>query len=227
MEALESFFYYKKLNYKQKQEFARRVHHFLRTKKFIEQNISLNESMKVWIAATAVKISFGLNPVLYNRFKIIIVYPDAYYSPLGQNIHLGEVSPKLGIIKLSWHHFVEGYMDFGDGRNLGIHEMAHALKFENLINNGQSNFFPKKILQKWILQVNEAFEVWNSAQKNGVELESPIRAYGYSNHFEFFSVCMELFFECPAVFYKAHPNLYQTLSELLKQDPLRGIFQIK
>lgn len=45
---------------------------------------------------------------------------------------------------ISWRCFVEGLLDENDGVNLGIHEIAHALKLANQIDtDGEKEFEPQ------------------------------------------------------------------------------------
>ena len=41
----------------------------------------------------------------------------------------------------SWRDFLEEYLDPSDSRNVGLHEMAHALRWENMIKNVEYGFF--------------------------------------------------------------------------------------
>lgn len=44
--------------------------------------------------------------------------------------------------------------------------------------------------------------------------------YGAANFDEFWAVCVETFFEKPAEFQQVMPELYESLSGLLNQNPL-------
>jgi len=44
---------------------------------------------------------------------------------------------------------VHGYLDQKDGINLGLHEMAHALRLENIIFNEEVDFFEHAVLDEW------------------------------------------------------------------------------
>ncbi len=210
---LEQFAYYKLLSTDKKIAFARRVNWFIKRKQFHGVEIEISEEIKVLIAATATKISFGFGPILFKRFKQIVIYQEAYYSNITKNYHLGEVRPHSGVIKLSWPDFQHGYHDITDGRNLGVHELAHALKFENAINNGQSNFLNYRYLKLWN-------KIYATEAQLGISNQSVIRAYAYTNKFEFFASCLELFFELPEQLYAEKPHIYRCLRLLLKQDTI-------
>lgn len=215
---LNRFFpYYAGLSTDHQKEFEERVFFFLEDKKFIPRG-NLREvppKVKLLIAATAVKVSFGFRDFRFEHFNKVLVYPDSYYSTINQQYHFGEVNPKLGIIVLSMLNFLEGVGDPLSGRNLGIHEIAHALKLENQIhyNKGSVVFNPTRWRQ-YAEHANLAIEKISKGE------QSIFRAYAGTNKHEFFAVALELFFEKSAELKAYNPELYQALVYLLKQDPM-------
>ena len=85
-------------------------------------------------------------------FKRILIYPDQYYSTITHRYHKGEVNPAAQAIVLSWNNFLAGYARPDDSLNLGLHEMAHALEIENLIDNDEYDFLPPAIWEQWQAQ---------------------------------------------------------------------------
>ena len=85
------------------------------------------------LSATAIQVTFGFPRVYLSHFDKIYMFNDAYQSASG-NYHYDEVNHQGSII-LSWNNFVSGLSKVDDGLNLGLHEMAHALKIENSIQN--------------------------------------------------------------------------------------------
>ncbi len=208
--------FYQKLPPESKKRFERKVKEFILNKKFIPRNLSrVTKEMKAMIASAAVQLTFGLPEVTLLHFDKILVYPDDYYSVINQQYHKGEVNPRLKAIVVSWKAFVAGYANPRDGINLGLHEMAHALKLENIIQNGEHHFFNLEEYKKW-LQLAEA-----EMKKINRGEESLFRQYAGVNEDEFFAVCMELYFEQPHKLYKYNEELYKTLSNLLHQDTIR------
>ncbi len=174
---------------------------------------SVTREMKVLISASAIQLTFGFPKIRLSYFRNILVFPDVYFSPSNMAHHKGEVNPKFKAVVLSWKHFVEGYLH-EDGRNLGLHEMAHALRLENKIMNEEYNFLDSAILKDWELRANHTMKEIDEGR------ESFFREYGAANREEFFAVAVENFFERPSEFSKKHLLTYKTLSQLLKQDPL-------
>lgn len=141
--------YYQGLNAENRMIFEKRVQKFINQKQFIARGMDhITDEMKALIAGAAIQLTFGHPSIYFAHFRRILVYPDDYYSEISRRYHKGEVNAG-GLIVLSWKNFVEGYIDGKDGRNLGLHEMAHALRLENAIRNEEYGFLDKKILQKW------------------------------------------------------------------------------
>ncbi|MDO9551024.1 zinc-dependent peptidase [Rhodonellum sp.] len=211
------FPYYAKLNPKHKQEFIEKMEWFIAEKAFVPRGdlTKITQEMKLLISATAVMVTFGFRGVTLKHFRKILIYPDAYYSTVNQQYHKGEVNPKLGIIVLSWENFVKGFIDQQDGVNLGIHEMAHAMKLENQIHyNNESNFFNPTL---WV-RYSEIADV--EMRKILKREKSMFRSAAANNEHEFFAVALEVFFEKSAELKIYNESLYQSLVYLLKQDPI-------
>jgi Mlc titration factor MtfA (ptsG expression regulator) len=86
-----------------------------------------------------------------------------------------------------------------DGRNLGLHEMAHALRLENAIRNEEYGFLDDDILMTWT-------DLCYRKLKNEYGESDFFRAYATANSQEFFAVAVENFFERPTEFRDWHPN---------------------
>ncbi|TCI91489.1 zinc-dependent peptidase [Tenacibaculum sp. M341] len=110
--------------------FEHRVAKFIRTYDFIPRNnIEITPEMKVLIASSYVKLTFGMRWYLTKTFNKIIIYPEAYYSLITQQYHKGEFNPALKAIIFSWEDFLIGDIIQNDNINLGIHEFTHAMTF--------------------------------------------------------------------------------------------------
>ncbi len=210
------FVYYKNLGQQDKAEFIQRVQLFIGRKVFIPRMFKVvTDEMKVLIAASAVQLTFGLPQISLQHFKRIIIYPDYYYSTINKQRHKGEVNPKAQAIVLSWKNFVKGYLVPDDSFNLGLHEMAHALELENLIENDEYDFLHPKTWQKF---QEEASKISNLIREGKHHF---LRTYAGTNEKEFFAVSVENFFERPEAFRNEAPLLYSILVSLLNQDPLK------
>jgi MtfA peptidase len=214
---LKYFPYYQKLSLEKKAIFEKRVVKFLYSKKFIPRNVpEVTIEAKVLISASAIQLTFGLPDIYLDHFKAILVYPDDYYSSITKRYHKGEVNPLFGIIVLSWQSFVDGYIYPQDSFNVGLHEMAHALRLENIVRSEEYHFFDEELMQEFDEFAKHYCETDHS---DGAFL----RPYACTNTHEFFSVSIENFFERPEEFQRTLPELYNILAKLLNQDPLQLI----
>jgi len=213
---LQKYFpYYQRLNEPDKNKFGRKVCNFLYGKQFIPRDIDeVTIEAKVLIAATAVQITFGLPNVYLRHFNKILVYPDEYYSVLFRRFHKGEVNPRFGVIVLSWQSFIDGFIYPDDAKSLGLHEMAHALRIENMLRSPDYPFFDENLLEAFD---NHARNICNQVENWS---DTFFRPYACANEHEFFSVSIEHFFERPADLKQEMPQLYSILVKLLNQDPL-------
>ena len=208
------FAYYQSLSAADRGKFERKVCNFLYSKRFIPRNIrEVTIEARVLIAASAVQLTFGLPDIYLQHFDKILVYPNEYYSSITKRYHKGEVNPRFGIIVLSWNNFVEGYVHPHSSVNLGLHEMAHALRLENIIRNEQYKFFDEGLVRKFD---EYARNICSNLQDYG----DFFRPYACTNQHEFFSVAIENFFERSELFRRNIPELYTILTRLLGQDPL-------
>jgi hypothetical protein len=210
------FRYYNELSPADKLKFERKLCHLIFSKQFIPRNFeAVTDEMKVLIAASAVQLTFGLPKVTLSHFNKVLIYPDDYYSSITKRYHKGEVNPAFGIIVLSWQSFVEGYLIKTEEANLGIHEMAHALRLENVIRNEEFQFFDEELLSR--------LDMWGRKVCEAIEHQqlTIFRPYACTNTHEFFAVAVENFFERPNEFKEQLPELYWILATLLNQEPLR------
>lgn len=211
------FPYFKNLKTDHQKEFSDRLSYFLASKTFFARGglKDITREMELLIGATAVMVTFGFNRVRLKHFSKILVYPDNYYSTINKKYHQGEVNPKLGVIVISWKSFIEGFQRANDGVNLGIHEMAHALKLENQIHyNQESNFFNPLRWEVYAQFAKEEIKKIKSGKS------SIFRDAASKDSHEFFAIALESFFEKPSAFKNYHLELYKSLVFLLKQDPL-------
>lgn len=212
-EALEKHFaYYRSLDEERKEEFVKRVDAFLREKEFVSRGkLEITEEMKVLVAACAVQLTFGLSPVYLAHFKLIILYPDRYYSVINRDYHVGEVN-EGGAIVLSWRHFVDGYFHPNDSLNVGLHEMAHALLLENR-RYGKDLLRPEAV-RAFFEQARHEYRKIQAGE------DSVLRKYAGTNLAELFAVAVETFFENPQEMNRQAPVLYVSMVDMLKQNPL-------
>ena len=212
---LVDFDFYKSLTLPERKEFEYRVSYLTQNKEFMgRKDLVVTDRMKVLIAATIAQIGFGFEFITFEDFDKIIIFPKAYYSNYTGHYHKGEVNAS-GVIVLSWADFLEGFRVSDDGINVGLHEIAHALRLEDAIPGNEFHFLKDTDLALW----NAAAEL----EYDNIRAGKPsfIRSYAGTNRQEFFAVSVEQFFEQPQEFYDALPELYKAMAGLIKQNPLK------
>jgi MtfA peptidase len=212
----ENFRFYQSLSNADKVTFERRVQKFIDMKTFeSREDLYITLEMEALVAASAIQVTFGYPSVYLSHFDRIILYPDAYYSPAADNYHKGEVHSG-GVIVLSWKNLSEGYGLGNDGRNLALHEMAHALRVADFIVNKEQNFLDRSALLDFHRHARIEMEKIEYGE------ESFFRKYAATNDHEFFAIAVENFFERPDEFLKEHPELLRVMERLLNQPrPIR------
>lgn len=211
------FQYYGQLPPDGRRRFEHLVASFLNAKEWRGVGVELKDEMRVMISASAAQLLFGLPDLTLMHFDRILVYDDAYVHHRTGRRHQGEVNPEAGIIRISWAHFLEGYARPGDAHNVGLHEMAHALWFEDIIPNAEDDFLDRRLLERWKVLAQEEIERIRAGK------DAVFRTYAGTNQEEFFAVAVEYFFEQPGFFATHRPALYDLLRSLLRQDPAAGM----
>lgn len=208
--------YYQNLSPSKKLSFERRIKYFLMHKKFIgKQSMKISNEVRVLVAASFVQLTFGLRPSRLKHFKTIIIYPNRYRSSTTKREHIGEVNTK-GCIIFSWEDFMQGFSIPDDAKNVGLHEMTHAIKYADIIyNDDEGHYFDYNNLINFLKIAK--IEIQKIRSNENVFL----RKYAGVNVDELFAVSIEYFFEKPVEFQKQLPKLYKALSILLNQDPAR------
>ncbi|MFZ5552747.1 MAG: zinc-dependent peptidase [Bacteroidota bacterium] len=205
--------FYSELSLGGKKRFLFRTVNFMFDKEFVGMNgFTVTEEMKLLISASAVQLTWGLEEYKLHHYHTIRVFPDTFYSKM-MNSYLKGGATKNGVVFLSWKDFVAGYATPDDKYNLGLHEMAHALKLDVLYGDYADDHMAEN-LESWLETAYPEFERIRSGQT------SFLRDYAGTNMHEFFAVSVEHFFEVPAQFKEALPKLYEHLCYILRIDPL-------
>ena len=204
--------YFKNLSADAQDVFVTRMFQFMEDKAFIgREGMIITDEIKVLISASAIQLTFGLKDYMISHLHTINVFPRIFFSKF-LNANLKGLNTQGGVLSLSWNDFKEGYTIEDDKINLGLHELAHALKIDLDEEGNYDEHF------------SAYFEKWEDvARKDFINLKEKkitfLRMYGGTNMHEFFAVCVEHFFEAPAEFKKQLPHLYNYLTLMLNQDP--------
>ncbi|MGR6088811.1 MAG: zinc-dependent peptidase [Arcticibacter sp.] len=212
-EFLEKNSFYNSLDEPGKLKMLQRCIRFASQKRFIgSKDFTVTGEMVVAISATAVRLTFGLERYDLPRYHTIRIFPTSFFSPFHKRELKGGASIK-GVLFFSWADFVQGESIENDRINLGLHEMAHALRLELRYGKGADRRVAD-YFDSWFSVAFDEFQRVHDGHGNY------LRDYAGTNPEEFFAVCVEHFFEDAENFSMELPDVYAHLCLLLNLDPL-------
>lgn len=207
-----NFPYYRKLaTEKEKDRFVRRVICFRRLKQFKFQDMEKNRDVCYLVSASAIQLTFGLKNFRLLHFETIHIINGEYRHFAYATPFEGHVSN--GQIYLSWPHFKYGYEQKNDSYNVGLHEMAHALAWQNFYTEDHHDPHFSGYFFTYSYVGRPLFQRMQKGEKN------MLGPYAAANYDEFWATSVEVFFEQPEQMNKELPELYAAMCRLLKQDP--------
>ncbi len=213
--------YYAHLSDLDKKIFEYKIQEFLLNVKIIGVDTTVTKKDKLLIASSAIIPIFAFKNWQYRNLKEIIVYPSNFNldfktsGPL-RNIKglvgTGYMEGKMLLSKTALHH---GFSNQTDKRNTAIHEFIHLIDKADGVVDG----IPQVLLEEpnqipWLEYIYKQIGSIKTKQ-------SDINEYGATNEMEFFAVASEYFFERPKLLKKKHPELYQKLEHIFKQDMIK------
>ncbi|MCO5236589.1 MAG: zinc-dependent peptidase [Chitinophagaceae bacterium] len=207
------FPYYNRLLDIDQEKFLSRLKRFINTKIFVIHDKKGYREMPILISAAAIQLTFGLKKYLLSHFNIIQVFPEAFVGLEPFRILIGNVTGNT--INIAWKQFLEGYKNKYDLQNVGLHEMAHALYYQNF----ETELSVDKTFK-------DSFRKFNSIGDKIYNVEKILTIGLYSEYAikdfqEFWAETIEIYFKSPDRLHLHYPDLYQVLCDLLNQDPLR------
>jgi MtfA peptidase len=209
----------------------------------------VTDDIMLSIALQAALPILWLDPVLYEGWTEIIVYPGGFLIPRSDMDESGVVHEYVqeasgeawegGPLILSW----EDSRDGGSrGANVVIHEFAHKLDLYASEADGMPGLHAHPDLRpaEWQRVLHDAFDRFElavtrieDAIPKDVDPESedaspwfdalPMDAYAATDEAEFFAVSSEAFFIDPLPLQAALPEWYELLRRYYRQDPAQRL----
>ena len=188
------------------------------------EGLVVTEEIKVTVAANACLMLLGVEDFYFANVQTILIYPhvfsrrqDAGHSAGGVEHRSGEAW-QGGPIVLSWQDVLRGGRNEDDGKNVTVHEFAHALDGLDGEMGGNIAFDSDEDAAAWkrVVDLEYAELVEASEQNRGTLLDH----YGATNQAEFFAVATETFFERPAELEREHAQLFSLLQKYYRIDPI-------
>ena len=210
--------FYNSLSEEEKNRFEYKVQEFLLNCRITGIETSVDTTDKILVASSAVIPIFEFNDWKYSNIHEVLLYPSMFnkeFDTKGSDRGiLGMVGSGYmeGKMILSQQALKHGFKNESDKKNTAIHEFVHLID----MTDGSIDGIPSLLLEKqysipWIDLINKKIdEIYDG--------ESDINPYGGTNRAEFFSVVSEYFFERPKLLERNHPELYDLLKRVFKQD---------
>jgi Mlc titration factor MtfA (ptsG expression regulator) len=210
--------YYRHLDHQEQRRFEQNVTFFLNENRITGIETSIDDSVRLLVASSAVILTFGRPEWEYRGLPEILIYPDSFgedYSIEGQPAQrtlTGIVVPQNGIV-LSKPDLLHAFKRPGVAYHVGLHEFAHVLDYVD----GHAEGIPGDLHPGQIQQ-------WNQMMQDELirvrERQSILNPYAGKNKAELFAVAVEYFFQRPQDLKENHESLYIALARFLNQDPV-------
>jgi Mlc titration factor MtfA (ptsG expression regulator) len=212
--------FFQTLNESEKNRFREEVRIFLNEKRITGIKTSVDDTVRVLVAASAIIPIFGFPGWEWNQISEVLLYPTTF----NEQYEFGHVSKHdvLGMVGtgamnrmmiLSKPELLQGFRTAQDRKNVGIHEFTHLLdKSDGTVDGVPSVGLPRSAVTPWLKLIHK--EMGNIQAGH-----SDINPYGLKNEAEFFAVVSEYFFENPDKMKRKHPELYTMLEQVFHQDP--------
>ncbi len=208
--------YYATLSAEERERFKGEIQIFLGEKMITGIDTEIDDTSRVLIAASAIIPVFNFPEWEYDNLGEILVYPSSFdeeykFSSRSGDI-LGMVTSYGGTMIISKPALLHGFENSRDKINVGIHEFAHKVDgADGSIDGVPALLVDKQTAAQWVRIVEMETDRINQGR-------SEINPYALTNSAEFFAVASEYFFENPSSLAAKHPELYEILRKIFKQD---------
>ncbi len=211
--------FYQRLQPEQQQRFVLKVAAFLQETRIEGVGLELEDLDRVMIASSALIPIFGFEDWHYPNLTNVILYPDTFNNDFkfegGKREIAGMVGGGFmnGQMILSRAALRKGFSASAGKENTGIHEFVHLLDQEDGATDGlPEHLLPHEYAEPWLRLIHQEIRKIEAGK-------SDINPYAGTNEAEFFAVVSEYFFEKPDKLKEKHPELYDMLSQIFRQQP--------
>ncbi|MBO0934168.1 M90 family metallopeptidase [Fibrella aquatilis] len=215
--------YYASLPEEKQPIFAERVNQFLANVTIEGVETEVSEIDKVLVASSAVIPVFAFDDWQYPNLTNVVLYDSTFNEKTFETE--GTDRRTMGLVgtggalqssmALSKSALLNGFLNKTSKENTGIHEFVHLLdKVDGEIDGAPEMMIPKEHLQPWLRLMHETMQQMETGRTD-------INPYGLTNEAEFFAVVSEYFFKRPDLLKQKHPELFEQLELIFKQNPVR------
>jgi len=216
---IENVDFYNELDDAKKIEFENRMQLFFSRVRITGINTTVEDMDRVLIAASAIIPIFGFPGWEYINLNEVLVYPGAFDETFNQQgaerdiLGLVGTGPYQNVMVLSKPGLREGFLNKAGKSNMAIHEFVHLIdKTDGSIDGIPEFLLSKQYVLPWL-------ELMRNEIKKIMADHSDINPYGATSQAEFFAVVSEYFFARPDLLQAQHPELYNLLVTIFRQQP--------
>jgi len=201
---------------------------FLAEKRITGIQTAIDTRTRVLVGASAVIPIFGFSDWEWDQINEVLVYPNRF----GKNFEIagGDGRHTLGMVGtgamnrimiLVKPDLIQGFKNAGDKRNVGLHEFAHLVdKSDGVIDGVPGVGLAREAVGPWIELVRRKMQEIDDG-------ESDLNRYALTNEAEFFSVATEYFFERPGIMERKHPELFDMLQKVFRQNMKSRVLDLR
>lgn len=212
--------FYATLDQQEKLIFEKGIKDFLEHCIITGVGLDVTDEDKLLVASSAVIPIFGFPSWRYTNLNEVLLYPNSFneqYETSGEGRNIGGMvgwGAMNRTMILSRNLLHQGFENEHTKGNVGIHEFVHLI--DKL--DGSTDGLPELLMQRqyaipWLKMMHDEMKRIHKGS-------SDINPYGSTNEAEFLSVVTEYFFSQPELFERKHPELFQMLEKVFKQDPI-------
>ncbi|MGE5109190.1 MAG: zinc-dependent peptidase [Sphingobacteriales bacterium] len=208
--------FYRQLDEEGKENFEKRVEHFLSAVKITGVNAVAEDIDLILIAAGAIIPVYAIADWHYINLHEVLLYPGTFNEDFDQGGTDRHIAGMVGsgamqnVMILTKWQLRQGFINNNDARNTAIHEFVHLIdKMDGTVDGVPEIILERKYVDRWKKLMNETIEQMKTSG-------SDIDMYATKNSSEFFAVISEYFFEQPDLLKAIHPELYEMLVRIYK-----------
>lgn len=210
--------FFRSLNERDQLAFEKRVLLFLDSTSIVGHDVEVTDEDCLLIAAAAIILVWKIPEWHYINLHTVYLVSSSFndQAELGKAnststgvVGNGDLYGKMILSKPALHH---GFNVEHDKSNVALHEFAHLID----MRDGTADGFPERLKQHifatpWLELVRqETIKIHQG--------KSRINKYATTNSVEFFAVATEYFFEDPKLLLRKHPEIYEALQSIYKND---------
>lgn len=162
--------------------------------------------IRTFIAAGAMRLTFGKENFLMSKYERIIIYPGAFPSPqYPENYHSSEIYDEDGVIMFSGNHVMESFFNPKQFYDVTIHEYSKIFM---------------KSYSEW--ETPQIDDIWENLETISGISKDALHQYINLPEIDPIPVSIHHFFHYAEKFSQVLPDIFEKYKIIFNQDPLNA-----